>query len=169
MRVLFALAACYFLLSPFYAAARQNRAATQNADKILIEKSAHSLTLFRGGKVLKTYKVALGTVSTGVKTQQGDHKTPEGKYTVDRKNPQSIFHLALHLSYPNADDRARAKKLGVNPGGDVEIHGLAKQYAYLGALHRTTDWTDGCIALTNAEIEEIWRIVPVGTAVEIVP
>jgi murein L,D-transpeptidase YafK len=139
------------------------------ADRIVIAKSAHTLTLMRAGSAIKTYKVALGTQPVGAKTRVGDHKTPEGNYTVDRKNAQSIFHLALHVSYPNAADRERARKLGVSPGGDIEIHGLAKQYAYLGALHRQMDWTDGCIALTNSEIEEIWRLVPVGTTIEIRP
>jgi murein L,D-transpeptidase YafK len=138
-------------------------------DRILIEKSAHLMTLYRGNQAIRKYKVALGTQPVGRKERQGDHKTREGLYTVDRKNPQSIFHMALHLSYPNAEDRKRAKKLGVDPGGDVEIHGLEKKYAYLGALHRQPDWTDGCIAVTNAEIEEIWKLVPVGTRVEIRP
>ena len=138
-------------------------------DRILIEKSAHLMTLYRGSEAIHKYRIALGTQPVGRKEKQGDHKTPEGMYTVDRKNPQSIFHMALHLSYPNAEDRERAKKRGVDPGGDVEIHGLEKKYAYLGALHRQADWTDGCIAVTNAEIEEIWKLVPVGTRVEIRP
>ena len=137
------------------------------ADKILILKSAHTMTLLSGGKVLKTYKVALGTVPVGPKHVEGDHKTPEGNYVIDSKNPQSMFHLSLHISYPSAADRLRAKELGSPPGGAIMIHGLAKQFAYLGALHRETDWTDGCVAVTNAEIEEIWKLVPVGTKVEI--
>ena len=143
--------------------------AEKSVDRIVIEKSAHIMTLYRGGSTVHKYKVALGAQPVGPKERQGDHKTPEGDYTVDRKNAQSIFHLALHISYPNSDDRERAKKLGANPGGDVEIHGLEKKYAYLGALHRQSDWTDGCIAVTNAEIEEIWKIVPVGTRVQIKP
>lgn len=139
------------------------------ADKILILKSAHTMTLFSCGKVLKTYKVALGSEPVGPKRVEGDHKTPEGSYVIDSKNPQSMFHLSLHISYPSAADRERAQKLGAVPGGAIMIHGLAKQFAYLGALHRATDWTDGCVAVTNAEIEEIWKLVPVGTKVEIRP
>jgi murein L,D-transpeptidase YafK len=139
------------------------------ADKILILKSAHTMTLLSGGKVIKTYKVALGTVPVGPKHVEGDHKTPEGNYVIDSKNPQSIFHLSLHISYPSAADRLRAKELGASPGGAIMIHGLAKQFAYLGRLHRQADWTDGCVAVTNAEIEEIWKLVPVGTRVEIRP
>jgi murein L,D-transpeptidase YafK len=139
------------------------------ADHILIVKSTRTMTLMRGDTVFKTYKVALGTVPTGAKEKQGDHKTPEGNYVIDAKNSYSRFHLALHISYPKAEDRERAKKMKVSPGGDIMIHGLESRYAFLGALHRQTDWTDGCVAVTNPEIEEIWKLVPVGTTVEIRP
>ncbi|HKR97208.1 MAG TPA: L,D-transpeptidase family protein [Candidatus Angelobacter sp.] len=139
------------------------------ADKILIVKSTRTITLYSGNKVLRTYKVALGTVPPGPKRVEGDHKTPEGIYTIDAKNPQSQFHLSLHISYPDAADRERARKLGAKPGGAIMIHGLPPRFAYLGALHRKVDWTDGCVAVTNAEIEEIWKLVPVGTRVEIRP
>jgi len=143
--------------------------AKQEADKILIVKSAHTMTLLSGGKMLKTYKVALGGAPVGPKRVEGDHKTPEGNYVIDAKNAHSRFHLALHISYPSAADAETARKLGSRPGGAIMIHGLASSFAYLGPLHRQTDWTDGCIAVTNAEIEEIWRLVPVGTRVEIRP
>jgi murein L,D-transpeptidase YafK len=142
-------------------------AAQVQADRIVIVKSTHTMTLYHDGKVLHEYKVALGTSPTGPKRQQGDHRTPEGRYFVDARNGHSVFHLALHLSYPNAQDRANAARLHVSSGGDVEIHGLPKQYAWVGALHRQHDWTNGCIAVTNPEIEEIWKLVPVGTTVEI--
>jgi murein L,D-transpeptidase YafK len=138
------------------------------ADRILILKSAHTMELLSHGQILKTYKVALGD-PLGPKIQAGDKKTPEGFYSVDAKNPHSLFHRALHLSYPNAADRERARKLGVHPGGDIEIHGLPAQYAFLGAAHRQMDWTTGCIAVTNPEIEEIWTYVAIGTPVEIRP
>jgi len=137
--------------------------------RIMIMKSMRTMTLESGGQPIKTYKVALGGQPVGAKQQQGDHKTPEGEYFVDAKIAHSQFYMALHLSYPSAEDRARARKLGVNPGGDVEIHGLGKKYGWIGARHRLTDWTDGCIAVTNEEIEDIFRIVPVGTRVEINP
>ena len=139
------------------------------ADKIIVIKSSRTMTLLHGGKVLKTYKVALGTVPVGPKQLEGDHKTPEGVYTIDAKNPQSRFHLALHVSYPETADRERAHRRGARPGGAIMIHGLAKEFASLGALHRQTDWTDGCIAVTNAEIDEIWKLVAVGTRMEIRP
>jgi murein L,D-transpeptidase YafK len=141
----------------------------KKADRILIVKSTRTMTLMNGGKVLKTYKVALSAHSIGGKERVGDDKTPEGLYTVDWKNAQSKFHLALHISYPNAADRERAKKLGVDPGGEIEIHGLGAKYGWIGAAHRQVDWTAGCIAVTNEEIDEIWRLVPVGTVVEIRP
>jgi murein L,D-transpeptidase YafK len=146
-------------------------AAPVQADKIIILKSAHSMTLLNGSKVLKTYKVALGSVPVGPKRVEGDgdHKTPEGDYLIDAKNPHSQFHLSLHISHPSAADQQRAHSLGARSGGAIMIQGLAAPFAYLGPLHRQTDWTDGCVAETNAEIEEIWKLVPVGTIVEIRP
>jgi murein L,D-transpeptidase YafK len=138
-------------------------------DRIVVMKSARTMTLESRGQRLKTYRVALGGQPVGAKQQQGDHKTPEGEYFVDAKNAHSQFYMALHLSYPSSEDRATARKLGVSPGGDVETHGLGKKYGWIGARHRLTDWTDGCIAVTNEEIEDIFRAVSVGTHVEIKP
>ncbi|HLJ28416.1 MAG TPA: L,D-transpeptidase family protein [Candidatus Angelobacter sp.] len=166
VRTIAAIPVILFLFASAWCA--ENKTPGQ-ADRIVIVKSDHRMTLYRQGKVLKTYKVALGQEPLGPKTRRGDHRTPEGLYTIDSRNPYSQYHLGLHISYPNAADRARAAKLGVNPGGDVMIHGLPPAYAYLGALHRQTDWTWGCIAVTDAEIEEIWSLVPVGTTVEIKP
>jgi murein L,D-transpeptidase YafK len=150
-------------------AAAQSVDENKRVDRILILKSARTMTLESGGQPLKTYKVALGGQPVGAKQQQGDHKTPEGTYLIDAKNAHSQFYRALHLSYPNAQDRLQARKLGVSPGGDVEIHGLGKKYGWIGARHRLSDWTDGCVAVTNEEIEEIFRLVPAGTRVEIRP
>jgi murein L,D-transpeptidase YafK len=143
--------------------------AATKVDRILVEKSKRTLKLMDGTKTLKTYKVALGGQPVSAKDRQGDHKTPEGIYSVDAKNPNSQFYKALHISYPNQADRANARKLGVSPGGDVEIHGLGAKWGWLGAKHRLTDWTDGCIALTNEEIDEIYPLIKVGTTVEIRP
>lgn len=139
------------------------------ADRIIIEKSARTMKLMRHGEILKTYKVALSRVPVGAKERAGDHKVPEGDYLVDSKNRQSRFHLALHISYPNATDRERARKLGASPGGNIEIHGLNTTYSWVGSLQRQVDWTDGCIAVTNHEIAEIFPLVPLGTPVEIRP
>lgn len=127
------------------------------------------MSLLDGTKVVKTYKVALGGHPEGAKDRQGDHKTPEGVYVIDEKKPASQFHKALHVSYPSEADRERAKKLGVNPGGDIEIHGLGAKWGWVGAAHRANDWTDGCIAVTNEEIDEIYPLIKVGTPVEINP
>ena len=147
----------------------QTPARAKTAERIVIVKSTRTMTLLTGGQVLKTYKVALGGQPVGAKDRVGDHKTPEGQYVVDAKNAHSRFYRALHISYPNAADRERARKLGESPGGDIEIHGLGKEFAWVGALHRQSDWTDGCIAVTNAEMDEIWPLVPVGTPVSIRP
>lgn len=147
----------------------QSAEAGQIVDRIVVMKSTRTMTLESNRRAIKTYKVALGGEPIGAKEREGDHKTPEGEYFVDAKNPHSQFYLALHLSYPNAADRARARKLGAGPGGDVEIHGLGKKFGWIGARHRLTDWTDGCVAVTNEEIEEIFRMVAVGTRVELKP
>ncbi len=139
------------------------------ADRIVIVKAARTMTLMSGEKVLKTYKVALGRVPVGAKEQEGDHKTPEGIYSVQAKIAHSKFHLGLLISYPNAADRERARKRGVKTGGSIEIHGLGEKYGWVGAAHRARDWTDGCIAVTNEEIDEIYPMVAVGTVVEIRP
>lgn len=139
------------------------------ADRIVVVKSSHTMTLMANGQVLKVYKVALGRGPAGPKERQGDHKTPEGQYVIDRKIARSRFHLALRVSYPNAEDQGRARKAGVDPGGLIEIHGLPPQFAWVGSLQHKVDWTDGCVAVTDAEIDEVWRLVPVGTQVEIKP
>jgi murein L,D-transpeptidase YafK len=138
-------------------------------DRIVIVKSEHTMTLLRQGKVLKTYRVALGGQPVGAKTRRGDNKTPEGLYTIDSRNPGSHYHLALHISYPNAADRERAKREHLDPGGAIMIHGLPKGYGWIGARHRLEDWTLGCVAVTDEEIDEIWAMVPLGTVVEIKP
>lgn len=138
------------------------------ADKILIEKSKRRLTLLNNNIAIKTYEISLGTKPTGKKTEKGDERTPEGVYTIDRKKLKSSYHRALHISYPNAQDRAQAKARGVFPGGDIMIHGLPNGQDK-EAFRKNIDWTLGCIAVTNREIEEIYRMVSIGTTVEILP
>ena len=139
------------------------------ADQVLVLKGERTMKLLAHGKVLRSYKVALGGEPVGAKQQQGDHKTPEGQYVLDRRNPLSKYYRSLHVSYPNEHDKLEAAKRGVDPGGDIMIHGLPNGFAWLGALHRDHDWTDGCIALTDKEMDEIWRLVPDGTPIEIRP
>jgi murein L,D-transpeptidase YafK len=138
-----------------------------HADQIIVVKHQHKMTLLAHGVPIKVYQIALGTGGLGPKQSQGDNKTPEGKYIIDSKNMNSRFHIAFHISYPNIADKARAKSLGVAPGGDIMIHGVEKKYEYLGSLQHNYDWTEGCIALTNPEIEEFSRLVPLGTPIEI--
>lgn len=138
-------------------------------DKLLIEKKARRLTLFSQGKLLKSYQIALGGNPHGPKERRGDHKTPEGIYTIDARNMNSQYHLSLHISYPNEQDRKRAKKSGMDPGGDIMIHGIKNGFSWVGERHAETDWTRGCIAVTDDEIEEIARLVPNGATVEIRP
>jgi murein L,D-transpeptidase YafK len=140
-----------------------------HADRVLVLKKDRTLQLLNHGKVLKTYKIALGGDPIGPKTRQGDHKTPEGIYVLDSRNAHSRFYKSIHISYPNAQDRAAAHTNGVLPGGDVFVHGLPNGYGAIGAAHRLHDWTDGCIAVTDAEMDEIWRAVPDGTPIEIRP
>jgi murein L,D-transpeptidase YafK len=139
------------------------------ADRVLIEKEAHRLTLLRAGRVLRTYLVALGGNPRGHKQRMGDERTPEGVYAIDARYGKSKYHRALKISYPDARDRARARAAGVNPGGMIMIHGIPPDVAWLGEVHRVFDWTNGCIAVTNEEMDEIWRLVRVGTPVEIRP
>jgi len=137
------------------------------ADRLELHKAARELVLVSHGVRVKTYRVALGRVSVGPKEREGDARTPEGRHVVDARNPRSHFYLALHVSYPDAADRARAEHRGVPPGGDVMIHGLRNGLGWLGRLHRLRDWTAGCIAVTDPEIEELWRAVPDGTPIDI--
>ena len=140
-----------------------------SVDRILIEKSTRRLMLISQGEVLKSYKIALGGNPIGPKERQGDNKTPEGTYVIDARNRDSRFHLSLHISYPNERDKKRAKELGVSPGGDIMIHGIKNGFSWVGDAHAGVDWTKGCIAVTDQEIEEIDKLAPNGTIVEIRP
>ncbi len=135
------------------------------ADHILIEKSARRLTLFRGGEARRIYRIALGFAPAGDKQREGDGRTPEGRFTIDRRNPQSAYHLSLGISYPRPEDRARARLAGYSPGGDIMIHGQPNARPDDSLL--PGDWTAGCIAVSNAEMREIWAAVANGTTVEI--
>lgn len=140
-----------------------------SVDKILVEKGARRMTLVSHGEVLKNYRIALGGDPVGHKAKQGDNKTPEGTYVIDGRNKGSRYHLSLRISYPNDSDRRRARELGVNPGGDIMIHGIKNGFSWVGDAHAELDWTQGCIAVTNEEIEEINKLAPNGTIVEIRP
>jgi murein L,D-transpeptidase YafK len=139
------------------------------ADLVVVQKAAHRLELYDGGVLLKSYVVSLGRHPIGPKRQQGDGKTPEGEYVLDYRRPDSSFHRALHISYPAPADLAAARARGVDPGGLVMVHGMKNGLGWLGRLHLAFDWTDGCVAVTNREMDEIWRAVPAGTKIILKP
>ena len=138
-------------------------------DSLVLFKSRRLLVLFSDGVAVRTYRVALGQQPVGPKRFRGDERTPEGLYRIDGRNPWSEYHLALHVSYPNAVDRARASLWAKAAGGDIMIHGLPAGYESVGVEHTQNDWTDGCIAVTDREIEELWRAVPDGTPIDLKP
>ncbi len=142
-------------------------AAPAQADLVVVDKPARLMRLMRGDQVIGSYAISLGAAPDGHKTREGDEKTPEGRYRIDWRNAKSIAHLSLHISYPDADDSAAAAARGESPGGAVMIHGMLNGWGWLGGLHRRWDWTNGCIAVTNAEMREIWSLVPDGTPIEI--
>ena len=137
------------------------------ADLVVVDKSERTLVLYAVGKPIRAYSgLQLGDSPAGHKRFEGDERTPEGRYTIDTRNPGSAYHLSLHVSYPDADDRAYARSRGRSPGGEIFIHG---QPNWLPAGRLPGDWTDGCIALANGEISELWRLIPDGTPIEIRP
>ena len=129
------------------------------ADLVVVSKQKREMVLLRGESVLRTYRIALGREPVGPKRQEGDGRTPEGRYTIDRRNPKSKYHLSLHISYPDAADVTRAREEGVEPGGDIMIHGLRD------GIRMEGDWTQGCIAVTDEEMDEIWGLVGDGTPI----
>lgn len=143
-------------------------APADQADEVLIVKSTRELHLLRDGRSIRHYSISLGASPQGHKARQGDQRTPEGRYEIDWRNPNSVAHLSLHISYPNEQDIAAAKSGNVDPGGNIMIHGLLNGWGFLGKLHLAWDWTQGCIAVTDAEMREIWARVPNGTPITIV-
>jgi len=133
------------------------------ADKLVVNKSERELQFWANNELIKTYKVSLGGNPAGHKQQQGDSRTPEGQYFINGKNPNSRFHLNLGISYPNSEDKRNSS----NPGGDIKLHGLKNGNGWIGKFQRYIDWTDGCIAVTDSEIEELYEAVPIGTPIQI--
>ncbi len=138
-------------------------------DKIEVFKSKREMKVYQNGKLLKTYKIALGTNPTGAKQFEGDGKTPEGLYYIDGKNPNSSYHKNLGVSYPNETDKVFAKKNKKSPGGLIKIHGLPNGMGAIGSAHTLSDWTLGCIAVTSEEIDELYVSVPLRTPIQIHP
>ncbi len=140
-----------------------------HVDAVVVEKASRRMYLKQNGMVLRAYDIALGFEPEGHKTQRGDGRTPEGRYTLDFRNPNSQFHRSMRVSYPSREDVARAERLGVDPGNNIMIHGLPDDWAWMGRHHRRHDWTEGCIAVTNEEMDEIWAMVDTGTPIYIRP
>ena len=146
-------------------------AAAEVADRVLVDKSEHTLTVYAQGKAIATFKAGFGVYPVGPKERQGDRKTPEGKYVLDYKNPNSAYYRSIHVSYPNNADRARARRAGVPTGGDIMVHGQPSDPRVVRAIARwpNNDWTDGCISLSNADMARLWELVDVPVAIEIRP
>ncbi|MET0987855.1 MAG: L,D-transpeptidase family protein [Steroidobacteraceae bacterium] len=141
--------------------------AAQKADLVVVKKSESRLYLKRGGQTLESFRVAFGASPKGHKEREGDERTPEGRYVLDSKNAQSAFYKSIHISYPNVQDLAKAKSKGVPPGGLIMIHGQKNGLAWLAPVSQLFNWTDGCIALKNKDMDVVWSAVDAGTPIEI--
>lgn len=159
-----AVGAYFYLASP-----SGIRDPSQKADLIRVDKSKRRMELLRKGEVIARYRISLGANPKGHKQQEGDERTPEGRYVIDWRNPRSKFYKALHISYPNAQDRREAARRGVSPGGAIMIHGIPNGWGWAAAFLAPWDWTDGCIAVSDREMDEIWNAVRDGTPIEIQP
>lgn len=159
---------CVLLGALFY----QNRAYAIDfpvADKILVEKGERKLHLLRRGIAFRTFNIALGVAPVGDKEREGDQKTPEGTYQLDARNPDSDFFLSIHVSYPSSGDRTRARQKGMDPGGQIMIHGQPNEPSYSEAYYSRMDWTNGCIAVSNSDMIDIWLMTPDNIPIEILP
>ena len=139
------------------------------ANQVIVHKGERRLELWRGRELLRSYRISLGLNPDGHKQQEGDFRTPEGRYRLNARNPRSDFFLSLAVSYPDKADMARAREAGVAPGGAIMIHGLPNQPKWSADYYAKHDWTDGCIALSNADMMEVWMLVPTGTPIDIRP
>jgi murein L,D-transpeptidase YafK len=162
LRRLVACAAILFFVVP-------SVLATEKADLVRVVKREKRLYLIRNGEVLASFRVAFGASPMGHKERQGDERTPEGRYVLDYKNAGSKYYKSIHISYPNAQDREHARKLGVDPGGDIMIHGQPNGREVFTPITQLFNWTDGCIALSNNNMEIVWKAVDAGTPIEILP
>lgn len=170
VRVLACLLASVSMLSGTGADAQSHSLVGQVlADRILVVKSERKLYLLRGGEILRSMDIALGLVPDGPKRREGDFRTPEGVYYLESRNADSDFFLSVKISYPNEQDRARARSLGIDPGGQIMIHGMPNRPRYDEAQYRSWDWTDGCIAVSNSDMVDIWLMTTVSTPIEIRP
>lgn len=149
----------------------QSLTATPRVSQVVVRKAARNLSLYRGNQLVREYRINLGHVPKGHKMQEGDKRTPEGDYVLDWRNARSRYYKSIHISYPNARDRQFAQAIGIDPGGMIMIHGRPASAKTAGLMkeYDTLDWTDGCIAVSNDAMEQIWRLVPDGTPIRILP
>ena len=150
-----------------YRSSRCEQSALGPVDLIRVDKSAHLMSVYRKGRLVREFRVALGRGGLGAKVQQGDGRVPEGSYRITAHNPNSAFHLSLRIGYPTPEQVAAAARRGVNAGGDIMIHGLPNGRGWIGSRHTRFDWTEGCVAVTDLEIQWLYKAVKVGTPVEI--
>jgi murein L,D-transpeptidase YafK len=146
-----------------------SRQGFETANHVVLRKSERRLYLYRDDQQLASYRVSLGLSPTGPKEREGDFRTPEGRYLLTRRNPDSDFFLSIQVSYPDAADIAAARRAGVPPGGAIMIHGLPNQLKYPRERYLSTDWTNGCIALSNEDMLEVWLLTVPDTPIEILP
>jgi len=139
------------------------------ADKVVVEKASRKLHLMRNGEPFRTFDIALGLAPDGDKEFEGDQKTPEGRYLLDARNPDSDFFLSIHISYPSPQERQQARQKGLDPGGQIMIHGQPNKPSYSEAYYASEDWTNGCIALSNSDMIDMWLMTPDGIPIEILP
>jgi murein L,D-transpeptidase YafK len=157
------------LMSGLFAAAAPAETTDIKPDRIVVLKSERQLMLMSGDSVLRSMPISLGLMPRGPKQREGDFRTPEGRYVIEAKNADSDFFLSLKVSYPNAADIAQARRLGVDPGGQIMIHGLPNAPSREDAAYVGLDWTDGCIAVTNSDMVDLWRLISVSMPIEIRP
>ncbi len=153
----------------YYFLPEKKIAADAVIDRIMVFKSDKRMEVCSGDQLLKTYSISIGKNSKGDKEYEGDKRTPEGTYIINDKNPNSGYHKNLGISYPNESDKKEAKQNGVSPGGEIKIHGIRDGLGFIGKFHRFMNWTAGCIALTNDEVDELYQHVPLGTPITISP
>ena len=165
MKVIVKIIAAAFVFLLYAGAAYSEQA----ADMVIVEKSESRLYLMRAGEAIASFHVVFGSNPKGHKQQQGDERTPEGQYVLGYKNAGSAFYKSIHISYPNAKDREEARKRGVRPGGDIMIHGQKNGYGQFAIIAQRFNWTNGCIALSDRDMDLVWNAVKPGTPIEIRP
>jgi murein L,D-transpeptidase YafK len=167
--VIFACALLLIAVVGYYFAREEKLPRDKIINKLVVIKSKRIMEVYSEGCVLKTYRISLGKNPIGDKEFEGDKRTPEGDYTINDKNPTSGYHKNLGISYPTQHDIQEAKRKNLQPGGEIKIHGMKNGYGFIGKFHRMVDWTAGCIALTDSEVDELYERVAIGTPITIRP